>query len=296
MLMGASFTPERSDNVGDSHHMRRVALPGGESVSALGQGTWKMAEDRGQRRQEIAALREGIALGMTLIDTAEMYGEGRTEELVGEAVAGRRDEVFIVSKAYPQNAGRERLPLACERSLRRLRTDRIDLYLLHWRGGVPLDETVEGFEALRESGKIRHWGVSNLDTDDMEELFAAGGKSCATNQILYNFARRGVEFELLPFLAKHNIPAMAYSPIEQGRLPKSGALAKIAKAHGASVPQIALAFLLRRKDLIVIPKAGSVEHVRDNHEALTITLSPEDLAAIDHAYPPPRRKTPLDML
>ena len=206
--------------------MHRVMLPDGETVPALGQGTWKMGEERGRRREEIAALREGIALGMTLIDTAEMYGEGLTEELVGEAVEGVRDEVFIVSKAYPQNTSRERLPLACERSLRRLRTDRIDLYLLHWRGGVPLDETVEAFEGLRDDGKIRHWGVSNLDTHDMEELLAAGGERCATNQILYNFARRGAEFDLLPFLAERKIPAMAYSPVEQGRLPTTGVLAR----------------------------------------------------------------------
>ena len=276
--------------------MHRVMLPEGETVPALGQGTWKMSDVRGRRGEEIAALREGIALGMTLVDTAEMYGEGLAEELVGEAVEGLRDEVFIVTKAYPQNASRERLHAACERSLRRLRTERIDLYLLHWRGGVPLAETVEAFEGLRDDGKIRHWGVSNFDTEDMEELFAAGGERCATNQILYNFARRGAEFDLLPFLAEHKIPAMAYSPVEQGRLPSTGVLAEIAKARGASVPQIALAFLLRRKDLIVIPKAGSVEHVRENHRALAITLTPEEIAAIDGAYPPPRRKTPLDML
>jgi diketogulonate reductase-like aldo/keto reductase len=286
----------RSESVNENHKMHRVMLPDGETVPALGQGTWKMGEERGRRREEIAALREGIALGMTLIDTAEMYGEGLTEELVGEAVEGVRDEVFIVSKAYPQNTSRERLPLACERSLRRLRTDRIDLYLLHWRGGVPLDETVEAFEGLRDDGKIRHWGVSNLDTHDMEELLAAGGERCATNQILYNFARRGAEFDLLPFLAERKIPAMAYSPVEQGRLPSTGVLAEIAKRHGASVPQIALAFLSRRKDLIVIPKASSTAHVRQNHEAQAITLSSEELAAIDGAFPPPGRKTPLDML
>jgi len=280
----------------ENSKMNRVMLPDGETVAALGQGTWKMGEERGRRREEIAALREGIALGMTLIDTAEMYGEGLTEELVGEAIAGVRDELFIVSKAYPQNASRERLHSACERSLRRLATERIDLYLLHWRGGVPLGESVEAFEGLRADGKIRHWGVSNLDTDDMQELFAAGGERCATDQILYNVSRRGAEFELLPFLAKRKIPAMAYSPVEQGRLPATGVLADIAMAHGASVPQIALAFLLRRKDLIVIPKAGSVEHVRENHRALAITLTAEELSAIDRAYPPPDRKAPLDML
>ncbi len=276
--------------------IHRVSLPEGESVPALGQGTWKMGEERGRRTQEIAALRAGIGLGMTLIDTAEMYGEGRTEELVGEAVAGLRDEVFIVSKAYPQNAGKQRLPAACERSLRRLRTDRIDLYLLHWRGEVPLSETVEAFEALRRAGKIRHWGVSNFDTEDMRELLAAGGERCATNQILYNLARRGVEFDLLPSMAERHMPAMAYSPIEQGRLPASGVLATLASEHGVCAPQIALAWLLRRKDLLVIPKASSIEHLRQNHQALAIALSPEDLRAIDREFPPPRRKTPLEML
>jgi diketogulonate reductase-like aldo/keto reductase len=276
--------------------IHRVSLPEGESVPALGQGTWKMGEERGRRTQEIAALRAGIGLGMTLIDTAEMYGEGRTEELVGEAVAGLRDEVFIVSKAYPQNAGKQRLPTACERSLRRLRTDRIDLYLLHWRGEVPLSETVEAFEALRRAGKIRHWGVSNFDTEDMRELLAAGGERCATNQILYNLARRGVEFDLLPSMAERHMPAMAYSPVEQGRLPALGVLATLASEHGVCAPQIALAWLLRRKDLLVIPKASSIEHLRQNHQALAIALSPEDLRAIDREFPPPRRKTPLEML
>jgi diketogulonate reductase-like aldo/keto reductase len=276
--------------------IHRVSLPEGESVPALGQGTWKMGEERGRRTQEIAALRAGIGLGMTLIDTAEMYGEGRTEELVGEAVAGLRDEVFIVSKAYPQNAGKQRLPTACDRSLRRLRTDRIDLYLLHWRGEVPLSETVEAFEALRRAGKIRHWGVSNFDTEDMRELLAAGGERCATNQILYNLARRGVEFDLLPSMAERHMPAMAYSPIEQGRLPALGVLATLASEHGVCAPQIALAWLLRRKDLLVIPKASSIEHLRQNHQALAIALSPEDLRAIDREFPSPRRKTPLEML
>jgi diketogulonate reductase-like aldo/keto reductase len=278
----------------DQQH--RLALPDGETVPALGQGTWKMGEERGLRAQEIAALRLGIELGMTLIDTAEMYGEGRTEELVGEAVSGLRDQVFLVSKAYPQNAGRDSLPKACERSLMRLGTDHLDLYLLHWPGSVPLAETVEAFEALRRAGKIRHWGISNFDVEDMRELLEAGGEGCATNQVLYNFARRGPEFELVPFMEKRHMPVMAYSPVEQGRVPKSGALADIAKAHGASVAQIALAWLLRRKDAMVIPKASRIEHVRENRRALDLTLTRQDLAAIDAAFPPPRRKTPLDML
>jgi len=276
--------------------IHRVSLPEGESVPKLGQGTWRMGEERGSRAQEIAALRLGIELGMTLIDTAEMYGDGRTEELVGEAIAGLRERVFLVSKAYPQNAGREGLPKACERSLRRLGTDRLDLYLLHWPGSVPLGETVAAFEALRRSGKIRHWGVSNFDVADMERLIEAGGKGCATNQVLYNFARRGPEFELLPWMAKRRMPAMAYSPIEQGRLPASGALHEIAKAKGATVPQIALAWLLSKAGGIVIPKASRLEHVRENRGALDILFGPADLAAIDAAYPPPHRKAPLDML
>ena len=255
-----------------------------------------MGEDRGRRAREIAALRLGVELGMTLIDTVEMYGEGRTEELVGEAIAGERERVFLVSKAYPHNAGRESLPKACERSLKRLRTDRLDLYLLHWRGSIPLGETVEAFEKLQSQGKIGHWGVSNFDIDDMEELLEAGGERCATNQVLYNFARRGPEFELLPWMAQRHMPAMAYSPVEQGRLPSSGALSEIAKAHGASVAQIALAWLLRRKDAMVIPKSGRDEHVRENRAALDIDLAPAELAVIDKAFPSPRRKTPLDML
>jgi len=275
---------------------RRVALPDGETVPILGQGTWKMAESRGLRAQEIAALKLGVELGMTLIDTAEMYGEGRAEELVAEAIAGMRERVFLVSKAYPQNAGRDSLPKACERSLKRLKTDRLDLYLLHWRGAIPLAETVEAFEKLRASGKVRHWGVSNFDVDDMKELAASGGERCATNQILYNFARRGPEFELLPFMAKRNMPAMAYSPVEQGRLPTSGALVEIANGRGATPAQIALAFLLARKDAIVIPKASRLDHVRENAGALDIELTPQELAQIDKSYPPPRRKTPLDIL
>ncbi|SEE14678.1 Aldo/keto reductase [Rhizobiales bacterium GAS191] len=275
---------------------RLVALPGGEKVPALGQGTWKMGEERGRHAQEIAALRAGIELGMTLIDTAEMYGEGRTEELVGEAVSGQRDSLFLVSKAYPHNAGAKSLPLACERSLRRLGTDRIDLYLLHWRGGVPLAESVEAFETLKRDGKIRHWGVSNFDVGDLRELAAAGGQGCATNQILYNFARRGPEFELLPVMESGGIPVMAYSPVEQGWVPATGALATIAKTHAASVHQIALAWLLRRKHMMVIPKASRIEHVRQNHAALGIVLSAAELAAIDKAFPPPRGRAPLEML
>lgn len=275
----------------------KATLPGGEAVPALGQGTWQMAEMAGRRTQEIEALRLGVELGMTLIDTAEMYGEGAAEELVAEALAGQRDRLFIVSKVYPHNASRQGVVQACERSLKRLKTDRLDLYLLHWRGSVPLEETVAGFEELLRSGKVRHWGVSNLDLDDMEELFQVpGGETCAANQVLYNVTRRGPEFDLIPWMAAHRMPLMAYSPIEQGRLPRSGILQKIGQSHGASPFQIALAWLLQKPDVIAIPKASSTDHVRDNHRALEIRLSPEELDAIDAEFPPPRRKRPLEMI
>ena len=275
----------------------KATLPGGEAVPALGQGTWQMAETAGRRTQEIEALRLGVELGMTLIDTAEMYGEGAAEELVAEALAGQRDRLFIVSKVYPHNASRQGVVQACERSLKRLKTDRLDLYLLHWRGSVPLEETVAGFEELLRSGKVRHWGVSNLDLDDMEELFQVpGGETCAANQVLYNVTRRGPEFDLIPWMAAHRMPLMAYSPIEQGRLPRSGILQKIGQSHGASPFQIALAWLLQKPDVIAIPKASSTDHVRDNHRALQIRLSPEELDATDAEFPPPRRKRPLEMI
>ena len=277
--------------------VRRVKLPGGEEVAMLGQGTRKMGEDRGLRAHEIAALRLGVELGMILIDTAEMYGEGKTEELVGEAVAGLRDQVFLVSKVYPHNASREGVAQACERSLRRLGIEQLDLYLLHWRGSIPLRETVEGFEALRRAGKIRRWGVSNFDTDDMEELMGVpGGSGCATNQVLYNLSRRGPEYDLMPRMEEHGIPAMAYSPIEQGRLRSVRALDEIARKHRATPYQIALAWVMRRPDVIAIPKAGRPEHVRENREALDIALDADDLAAIDGAFPPPKRKKPLEMI
>lgn len=276
--------------------MRTVTLPGGERVPALGQGTWRMGEDRSLRSREIGALRHGIDLGMTLIDTAEMYGEGKTETLVGEALAGLRDRVVLVSKAYPHNAGRTSLPAACERSLKRLATDRIDLYLLHWRGSVPLAETVAAMERLREAGKIRLWGVSNLDTDDMEELEAAGGAGCAANQILYNLGRRGPEHDLLPWLAARSIPAIAYSPVEQGRLLRDATLRSVAARHGVEPAAAALAWCLRGPDVIAIPKAGTAAHVEANCRALDVALTETDLAELDRAFPPPRRKTALAML
>jgi diketogulonate reductase-like aldo/keto reductase len=256
-----------------------------------------MAENAGRRAQEIEALRLGVELGMTLIDTAEMYGEGVAEELVAEALAAERERVFLVSKVYPHNAGRQGVAEACERSLRRLKTDRLDLYLLHWRGSIPLEETVAGFEELRRSGKIRHWGVSNFDVDDMEELLGVpSGENCATNQVLYNVTRRGPEFDLMPWMEARRMPLMAYSPIEQGRLPRDGALQSIARRHEANPFQIALAWLLNRSGVIAIPKASSVQHVRENHRALEIRLTPEDLAAIDAEFPAPKRKRPLEMI
>jgi diketogulonate reductase-like aldo/keto reductase len=276
--------------------MRTTSLPDGEAVAMLGQGSWMMGERAGQRSAEIAALRHGVELGMTLIDTAEMYGDGATEALVGEAIAPVRDDVFLVSKAYPHNASRTRLPLACEASLRRLGTDRIDLYLLHWRGDVPLAETVEAMAALQARGLIRHWGVSNLDLDDMEELVAAGGSGCATDQILYNLVRRGPEHDLLPWLAEQAIPAMAYSPVEQGRLTDHPRLRPLAEALGLSPAQLALAWVLRRPGMIAIPKAGTVAHVRENFAASNVDLDDATLDALDRIFPAPRGRRPLEML
>jgi diketogulonate reductase-like aldo/keto reductase len=260
-------------------------------------GTWMMGEDPARRKEETAAVRLGVELGMTLVDTAEMYGEGRTEAFLAEALAGLRERVFLVSKVYPHNASRQGVRRACERSLRRLRTDRLDLYLLHWRGSEPLAETVAGFEDLRAAGLIRHWGVSNLDTAEMEELYAVpDGPRCAVNQVLYNLTRRGPEFDLLPWMRERRMPVMAYSPLEQGRLPKGGALAEIAAGHGVTRWQAALAWVLRRPDAIVIPKAAREEHVRQDHAALELRLSEEELARLDAQFPPPRRKRGLEML
>jgi diketogulonate reductase-like aldo/keto reductase len=277
--------------------MKTVTLPSGEMVPALGQGTWMMAEKKARRAAEIAALKLGVELGMTLIDTAEMYADGGAEELVAEAIAGTRDRVFLVSKVLPENASRAGTVTACERSLKRLRTNVIDLYLLHWRGRHPLAETLAGFEALMKAGKIRHWGVSNFDTDDMEELFAlTGGRACATNQILYNVKRRTPEYDLIPLLARHRVPVMAYSPLEQTRLPLKNALARVGGKHNATPFQIALAWLLRQDGMIVIPKASSDAHVRDNFAALNIHLDADDLAAIDAEFQPPSKKKPLESL
>ncbi|WP_404413566.1 aldo/keto reductase [Brevundimonas vesicularis] len=276
--------------------MKHVTLPGGEVVPSMGQGTWKMGERAERRSDEIAALRAGVELGMTLVDTAEMYGDGAAEVLICEALGDRRDELFLVSKAYPQNASRSRLTGACEASLKRLGTDRLDLYLLHWRGSVPLAETVEAMKALKSAGKIRHWGVSNLDTNDMDQLVAAGGDGCVTDQILYNLVRRGPELDLLPWLAQHKVPVMAYSPVEQGRLTSHPALDKVAAQVGATPAQVALAWTLRHDGLIAIPKASSIAHVRENRAAADIVLSDADLATLDAAFPRPASRRPLEML
>ncbi len=276
--------------------MKTIRLPDGTTVPALGQGTWMMAEDRRARSEEIVALRGGIDLGLTLIDTAEMYADGESERLVGEAIKGRRDEIFLVSKAYPQNASRDRLPRACEASLERLGTDRLDLYLLHWRGNVPLGETVEAMERLVDAGKILRWGVSNLDADDMEDLVASGGEACATDQILYNLTRRGPEHDLLPWLAEHAIPTMAYSPVEQGRLVGHAGLCSLADELGATAAQLALAWLLARDNVIAIPKAGRVAHVCDNRAGADLTLDGSVLDRLDKLFPRPKGRVPLEML
>ncbi len=275
--------------------MTAVRFPDGVSVPALGQGTWRMGE-RGDRRAEAAALRLGLDLGLTLIDTAEMYGEGGAEEVVAEAIAGWREEAFLVSKVYPHNASRSRLPRALEASLRRLRVERLDLYLLHWRGSVPLAETVEAMEKARAAGKIARWGVSNLDVDDLEELGSALG-GCATDQVLWNLEARGVEYDLLPFCAGRGMPVMAYSPIGQaGALLRHRALAAVAARHGATPAQAALAFVLARPGVIAIPKATDPAHVRENAKAREMRLTPLDMQELDAAFPPPRRKRPLEMI
>ena len=275
--------------------MKTVALPSGERVPAFGMGTWYMGDDAARRPAEVAALRFGLDAGIRLIDTAEMYGEGGAEEAVGEALAGRRDEAFIVSKVYPHNASRKGIAAACERSLKRLRTDRIDLYLLHWRGNVPFAETVAGFEALRAAGKIRHWGVSNLDTGDLEELWAAS-QAAQANQLLYNLARRGIERELLPWQRERRLPTMAYSPIEQARLLKNRALLEFSMKHGMTPAQAALAWLLAKDDVIVIPKAVSTAHLAENLGALKVKLTREQLGELDRAFPPPKGPSSLEML
>jgi len=276
--------------------MKAVKFPDGTMVPALGQGSWHMGERGSDRRAEAQALRLGLDLGMTLIDTAEMYAEGGAEVVVAEAIAGRRDDCFLVSKIYPHNASARKLPMALDASLRRLKVERLDLYLLHWRGGVPLSETVAAMEKAIAQGKIARWGVSNLDVDDLEEL-GAGLADCATDQVLWNLEARGVEFDLLPFCAGRGMPVMAYSPVGQGgALLRNPALKAIAARHGVTPAQVALAFVLARPGVIAIPKAADPAHVRQNAAARDLVLTAEDMAELDAAFPPPRRKRALAML
>src|SRR4029077_1258089 len=285
-------------NASRTNKMKTVTLSDGERVPALGQGTWRMGENTRGRKDEVAALRVGIELGMTLIDTAEMYGEGGAEKVVADAIDGQRDRVFVVTKVYPHNASRTELPKACERSLKRLRIEVIDLYLLHWRSDVALTETVETFEKLRSTGKIRRWGVSNFDVDDVKELLAIENDSaCAANQVLYNLEHREIESGLLRSSQTNKIPIMAYSPVGHGRgLLENATLKKIAKRYDRTPAQIALAWVLRQSGVIAIPKASSETHIRENARAVEIKLSDEDFADIHHEFPSPKSKEPLSML
>jgi diketogulonate reductase-like aldo/keto reductase len=277
---------------------RTTALPSGETVPVLGQGTWHMAEDPARWDTEVTALRVGVDLGMSLIDTAEIYADGAAERLVGEAIDGRRDDVFLVSKVAPMHATRRGTVAACEGSLKRLGTDRLDIYLLHWRGSVPLEQTLEGFTELQRAGKIRYWGVSNFGVADMEQLLdTEGGDQVTTDQVLYNLTHRGIEYDLLPWcLKKLMLPIMAYSPIEQGRVLRHPEVRRIAKLHRATPAQVALAWVLRHKGVITIPKASTPEHVREDRGALDVHLTKADLAALDAAFPPPTHAVPLEII
>jgi diketogulonate reductase-like aldo/keto reductase len=273
-----------------------VVLGSGETIPPLGLGTWHLAEDAARWRTEVTALRAGIDLGMSVIDTAELYGSGRSEELVGEAIAGRREDVFLVSKVVPDHATSDGTVAACEGSLRRLRTDHLDLYLLHWRGMVPLQETLAGFRQLQQAGKIRYWGVSNFDVTDMDELVTLGGHDVAADQVLYNLAHRGIEYDLLPWCLERDVAIMAYSPIEQGRLLSHPALATVAARHGATPAQVALAWVISRENVCAIPQAGTPAHVVENHRALHLKLDEEDLATLDLAFPVPTGRRPLEVI
>jgi diketogulonate reductase-like aldo/keto reductase len=276
--------------------MKTLQLKSGRAIPILGQGTWRMGEVASQKQAEIDALKLGLDLGMTLIDTAEMYGEGGAEKVVAEAISGRREEVYLVSKFYPYNASYQGVINACDRSLSRLKTDYLDLYLLHWRGSIPLSETLEGLQYLKQAGKILDYGVSNFDTDDMEEgISLSGGDAIATNQVLYNLMRRGIEWDLLPWCKERNIPIMAYSPVEQKAFVNHSKLKAIALQHNATPTQIALNWLLGQDNLISIPKATNLDHVRENSAALDITLTAEDLKEIDRVFPPPNRQQTLAM-
>ncbi|MBY4950966.1 aldo/keto reductase [Pantoea sp. DY-17] len=282
--------------------MKTIQFHGESALPAIGQGTWYMGENAALRSQEVGALQAGLDLGLKVIDTAEMYAEGAAEEVVGEALRGRRDQAWLVSKVYPWNAGEVDAIEACERSLRRLQTDYLDLYLLHWRGNVPLEETIRAMESLQQQGKIRHWGVSNFDHDDMLELWQEpGGKSCLTNQVLYHLASRGIEYDLLPQCQQREIPIMAYCPLAQaGRLRQAlfddAGLQQIAQQKGISVAQMLLAWVIRQQGVLAIPKASSVSHVQQNAAALSINLTNEELSIIDRAFPAPQSKTALDVV
>jgi diketogulonate reductase-like aldo/keto reductase len=278
--------------------IRTIALPSGETIPALGIGTWNMGDRRRTRADEVAALNTSVDLGMSVVDTAEMYGSGAAETLVAEALGTRRSEIFLVSKVLPHHATRRGTVSACEGSLRRLNTDRLDLYLLHWRGGVPLVETLEAFTILQRDGKIRHWGVSKFDVDDMDELVGldTGGERVATNQVLYNLTRRGIEYDLLPSSRARGVPVMAYSPLEQGRLLGHKTIVSIARRLDVTPAQVALAWVLREPDVMAIPKAAHADRVRENRAALDIELGAPDLAELDAAFPPPSRKIPLEMI
>ena len=281
---------------------KTVQLPDGTTVPAIGQGTGYMGERNSDLRAEVKALQQGLDAGMTLIDTAEMYADGGAERVVGEAISGRRDDVFLVSKVYPHHAGGAKAIAACEQSLKRLKTDCLDLYLLHWRGSIPLHDTVTAMEKLQQSGKIRRWGVSNLDTDDMQALWnIPGGNACMTNQVLYHAAARGIEFDLLPWCEEHSVPVMAYCPLAQaGKLRHdvltAPVMQEIANARGVSSAQIALAWVTRTGNVIAIPKAVQPQHVKDNAAALTLSLTADEIARIDTVFPAPNHKTPLDMV
>ena len=280
-----------------SSKIRTVALASGEAVPVLGQGTWGMGEHRSRRTAEITALRVGLDLGMTLIDTAEMYGSGGAEEVVGEAISGRRAGVFLVSKVLPRHATRRGTVAACHASLKRLGTDRIDVYLLHWRETVPLAETLEALETLSQSGDIRSWGVSNFDTADMKELVGLpGGTAVATDQVLYNLTRRGIEFDLLPWCRKRQIPVMAYSPIEQGRVLENEVVRRVALRQNRTPAQVALAWVVEQQGVVAIPKSSNPDHVRQNREALDVQLTGDDLEELNHEFPPPTRKASLEMI
>ena len=273
-----------------------LRLPSGETIPALGQGTWHLGVGRRSQEEEIAALRLGIDLGLTLIDTAEGYGDGASERLVGRAIRERRDEAFVVTKVAPHHATRQGTISACRSSLDRLGTDHVDLYLLHWRGTVPLEETIAGFTDLVQAGAILHWGVSNLDVADLDELKSVpDGDAVQANQVLYNLAHRGIEWDLLPSCRRQGVAVMAYSPVEQGRLLGHPAVRAVADGHGATPAQVALAWAIRQGGVTAIPEAGTPEHVRENHGALELELGASDLAALDDAFPPPDAPRPLEI-